>query len=237
MRRKGCIRNVRLRRLRTINGERCLSARAVKRYLTAHPAFFMREAAWLATLRLPDGAPADVISLAHRQATRLRRERDRLATQLAEWAAIARANERLARQVVALLVALQSAQTPEAVRETVLAWAKREFAFPCVRWCEALPLAVRRWLGLRPLRVAALPPDATVTAWLGETYGSAALLVIDEGHWLLFAHAAPDYFDERNGVLFLEQVLAGIRAAWARVQGQAGAMGAERGVGGTAFES
>ncbi|GAB6051028.1 hypothetical protein JCM16106_18790 [Hydrogenophilus islandicus] len=196
-----------------------LSAEGVKRYLAAHPAFFLREAAWLAHLELPDGLPADLVSLAHRQAAFLRAERDRLAGELQTLRAVAAANDRVARKVVALLVALQRANTPEAVRATVLTWATRELALPCVRWCATLPAPLAEWLGERPLRAAALPLDEALTKWLGSTrLRSAALLAVAPSLWLFFAHHDASYFTEEKGTLFLEQIRDGVRAAWSRVE-------------------
>ncbi len=196
-----------------------LSAEGVKRYLAAHPAFFLREAAWLARLELPDGLPADLVSLAHRQAAFLRAERDRLVGELEALRAVAAANDRVARKVVALLVALQRANTPEAVRATVLTWAARELALPCVRWCATLPAPLSAWLGERPLRAAALTLDEALTKWLGGApLRSAALLAVAPSLWLLFAHHDPSYFAEEKGTLFLEQIRDGVRAAWSRVE-------------------
>lgn len=83
---------------------------SIAAYLQAHPDFFERHAALLATLRLPHEAGGPAVSLVERQVSVLRQKNITLERKLKDLVDVARSNDELARKIHRLAIRLLEAQ-------------------------------------------------------------------------------------------------------------------------------
>ena len=112
-----------------------------------HPDFFDRNEALLALLRLPHARGSSTVSLMERQVEVLREKSQQLESKLAEFVAVARANEQLAEKIHRFTRRLLARATPPRCDRTDRAEPARGLRrIPVACWCCSV---AARWT-LRP---------------------------------------------------------------------------------------
>ena len=105
----------------------------IERYLTLNPDFFERHQALLARMRLPHMRTGSTVSLVERQVEVLREQKTDADRRLAEFIAVARANDQLAERIHRFTRRLLRASGPTAALTSIEASLREDFeAFNCV---------------------------------------------------------------------------------------------------------
>jgi uncharacterized protein len=99
----------------------------IERYLTANPDFFERHQSLLARMRLPHMRTGSTVSLVERQVEVLREQKTDADRRLAEFVAVARANDQLADRIHRFTRRLLRAATPAAALTTLEASLREDF--------------------------------------------------------------------------------------------------------------
>ena len=99
----------------------------IERYLTANPDFFERHQPLLARMRLPHMRTGSTVSLVERQVEVLREQKTDADRRLAEFVAVARANDHLAERIHRFTRRLLRAATPAAALTTLEASLREDF--------------------------------------------------------------------------------------------------------------
>jgi uncharacterized protein YigA (DUF484 family) len=105
----------------------------IERYLTLNPDFFERHQQVLARMRLPHMRTGSTVSLVERQVEVLRDQKSDADRRLAEFIAVARANDQLAERIHRFTRRLMRAQDAAAALSAIEASLREDFeAFNCV---------------------------------------------------------------------------------------------------------
>jgi len=105
----------------------------IERYLALNPDFFERHQQLLARMRLPHMRTGSTVSLVERQVEVLRDQKSDADRRLAEFIAVARANDGLAERIHRFTRRLMRAATPAAALTSIEASLREDFkAFNCV---------------------------------------------------------------------------------------------------------
>jgi len=132
----------------------------IDRYLTANPDFFERHQPLLARMRLPHMRTGSTVSLVERQVEVLRDQKTDADRRLAEFVAVARANDQLAERIHRFTRRLLRAGTTAAVLTTLEASLREDFdAFHSVLLLTDPPASLRE-IELEPF-LRKLPADDT----------------------------------------------------------------------------
>jgi uncharacterized protein YigA (DUF484 family) len=132
----------------------------IERYLTANPDFFERHQPLLARMRLPHMRTGSTVSLVERQVEVLRDQKTDADRRLAEFVAVARANDQLADRIHRFTRRLLRAATAAAALTTLEASLREDFdAFHSVLLLTSPPASLRE-SELEPF-LRKLPADDT----------------------------------------------------------------------------
>jgi len=132
----------------------------IERYLTANPDFFERHQPLLARMRLPHMRTGSTVSLVERQVEVLRDQKTDADRRLAEFVAVARANDQLADRIHRFTRRLLRAAAPAAALTTLEASLREDFdAFHSVLLLTNPPTSLRE-VELEPF-LRKLPADDT----------------------------------------------------------------------------
>src|SRR6185503_4619696 len=132
----------------------------IERYLTLNPDFFERHQPLLARIRLPHMRTGSTVSLVERQVEVLREQKTDADRRLAEFVAVARANDQLADRIHRFTRRLLRAATPAAALTTLEASLREDFdAFHSVLLLTSPPASLRE-SELEPF-LRKLPADDT----------------------------------------------------------------------------
>jgi len=116
----------------------------IERYLTANPDFFERHQPLLARMRLPHMRTGSTVSLVERQVEVLRDQKSDADRRLAEFVAVARANDQLADRIHRFTRRLLRAATPASALTTLEASLREDFdAFHSVLLLTNAPDSLR----------------------------------------------------------------------------------------------
>jgi uncharacterized protein YigA (DUF484 family) len=116
----------------------------IERYLTANPDFFERHQPLLARMRLPHMRTGSTVSLVERQVEVLRDQKTDADRRLAEFVAVARANDQLADRIHRFTRRLLRAATAAAALTTLEASLREDFdAFHSVLLLTSPPASLR----------------------------------------------------------------------------------------------
>ena len=132
----------------------------IERYLSLNPDFFERHQQLLSRMRLPHMRTGSTVSLVERQVEVLREQKSDADRRLAEFVAVARANDGLAERIHRFTRRLMRAPTAAAALAAIEASLREDFeAFNCVLLLTA-PLDSLRNVELEPF-LRKLPADDT----------------------------------------------------------------------------
>ncbi len=130
----------------------------IERYLALNPDFFERHQQLLSRMRLPHMRTGSTVSLVERQVEVLRDQKSDADRRLAEFIAVARANDGLAERIHRFTRRLMRAATPAAALTSIEASLREDFeAFNCVLLLTA-PVESLRHVELEPF-LRKLPAD------------------------------------------------------------------------------
>jgi uncharacterized protein YigA (DUF484 family) len=130
----------------------------IERFLSLNPDFFERHQALLARMRLPHVRTGSTVSLVERQVEVLRDQKSDADRRLAEFIAVARANDQLAERIHRFTRRLMRAATPAAALTSIEASLREDYeAFNCVLLLTA-PVESLRHVELEPF-LRKLPAD------------------------------------------------------------------------------
>jgi uncharacterized protein len=130
----------------------------IERYLALNPDFFERHQQLLSRMRLPHMRTGSTVSLVERQVEVLRDQKSDADRRLAEFIAVARANDGLAERIHRFTRRLMRAATPAAALTSIEASLREDFeAFNCVLLLTA-PVESLRNVELEPF-LRKLPAD------------------------------------------------------------------------------
>lgn len=189
-----------------------LDAAQVKAYLEAHPAFFEREADFLASIRLQHPQRGS-ISLLDRQLEKLRAENQQLREEITELISIARQNETTYKSFCALYLALLPCNSINEVQQRLQSNLMDTLGLSAIcmwplsgqkDWVprrkpvdhEALAHLIRRRLGENPFYLGRLVEEECELLFDDGAVGSVALMTLeDEAILLGFASEDPAHFN------------------------------------------
>jgi len=134
----------------------------IERYLALNPDFFERHQQLLARMRLPHMRTGSTVSLVERQVEVLREQKSDADRRLAEFVAVARANDGLAERIHRFTRRLMRAPTAAAALAAIEASLREDFeAFNCVLLLTA-PLDSLRNVELEPFVRKLAADDANI---------------------------------------------------------------------------